>query len=271
MISRLAAGGFLLAVFGCAGGGGSGRKTTLNEGAYPSGKPQYRVEIDGEGRKHGKEIWWYENGGEMYSAENEHGIRHGPYQAWYQDGKPWYQGKEIHGRPQDTLIYWHPNGALKTFAVYRDGRQLNRRDFDSTGAAVGSAVETLDEFARRKSADSARARRLREEGIREWSRRVRTAVESYWVLPREMVKHSHRAVVNLRVRRNGEIAEISWIQKSPSNSFNILAQKALKNIRRLPAFPPSVPDKELAIQYEFVTPGAEGAKKKLELKGGKGP
>ena len=239
----------------------------MNEGAYPSGKPQYRVEFDAEGRKHGKETWWYENGGEMYEAENEHGLRHGPYQAWYQDGKPWYQGMDAHGRAQDTLIYWFPNGALKTFAVFREGIQIARRDFDSTGAAVGPQLETVDEFSRKKSEDSLRTRRLREEGIAQWSRRVRSTVESYWVLPKEMIKNSHRAVAKLKVRRNGEILEVSWVEKSPSNPFNNLAQKALKNIRRLPAFPSTVPDKDLDIQYEFVTPGTESGKKKLELKG----
>jgi hypothetical protein len=256
-----------IALFGCAGG-----KTRLQEGQYPGGKPRYRIEIDDQGRKHGRETWWHESGAKKFEAEHEHGRRHGVFQAWYSDAKLWYRGREDQGRTQDSLIYWHANGKLKTVAVFRDGIQLSRVDYDESGNPTRTSNEPLaDALAAKPNEDSLKTSRLRQEGIAEWSRRVRATVESYWVLPKELVKGQYRSVAKIRVARDGKMLQVSWPQKSPSAMFNNLALSALKKVKKFPVFPETVPDPDLEIQYEFVTPGMAPKRRKLELKGSPPP
>lgn len=258
----------ILFLVGCAAQKGAIR---VNEGEYSPGKPKYRIEIDRDGVKNGSEAWWYENGSPKYQAHFEHGVRNGIYQAWYPEGNLWYQGHDVHGVAQDTLIYWYPNGRIKTWALFRDGTQVERADFDSLGNSKKASTEILAEaLSRKRGEEAAEKERQRQAGIQEWSRRMRATVESYWSLPREMVKNQYRSVAKIQVRRNGEILAITWIEKSPSASFNSLAQKALKKIKKLPEFPASIPDNDLVVQYEFVTPGTQ-ARRKLQLHGSPSP
>ncbi len=230
-------------------------KPSVKEGAYPSGRPHYRIELDAQGRKQGAETWWYENGFKKFAAHNDSGEENGTIAAWYPDGKPWYRGFENHGRAQDTLTYWYPNGRIKMRVLFEAGRQINRWDYDSTGTLI--TPQSLGAAAAQARRDS--LNRLREQGIRQWSRRVRAAVEQFWVLPKALVKKGNHATAKIRVSRNGEILSVLWIEKSPSAAFNRLARKALLKVRRFPEFPASVPDADLEIQYDFVTPGASSS------------
>src|SRR5689334_20051049 len=84
---------------------------------YPQKQPKYSIEMDGEGRKDGKEIWWYATGMKKYQANNVAGIREGMFTSWYPDGVKWYEGFEFHGKPESTLTYWYPNGVMKSQAL----------------------------------------------------------------------------------------------------------------------------------------------------------
>jgi hypothetical protein len=254
----------------CSGllAGCASNKVPVNEGKYPSGKNQFRVELDKENRKNGRETWWYEDGQKKYEANNDRGVRQGMYQAWYPNGTMWYRGQDAMGKPDGSLIYWHPNGKAKTVAVFKNGKQVSRQDFDSTGVELGSdgmPLLSIPATPLPPKADS--LARLRSEGIQEWSGRVRTTVESYWVLPKEMLKNNHKATAKIKVARNGKILRVQWLKRSPSVSFNNLTEKALKKVDRFPPFPASVPDADLEIQYEFETPGPETPARKLLLKG----
>jgi antitoxin component YwqK of YwqJK toxin-antitoxin module len=200
---------------------------------------------------------------------NKEGYREGKFSAWYPDGKPWYEGFEHRGKPESTLTYWHPNGKLKSRALFRDGIQLERQDFDEEGLPVVRGVPPGQARAPEAVAEDVEAQgdNLRKTSLRLWATRVRQAVEGYWVLPKEFEKQRpYRSVARIKVARDGKIIGVSWIEKSPSSAFNTLAQLTFKRIKRLPAFPPGIKDASLEVQYEFISLGKTSPRKKLEAR-----
>ena len=127
-------------------------------------------------------------------------------------------------------------------------------------------IKVVSDTVSRHLKDSLHVQELRKEGIQEWSSRVRSTVEPYWVLPKVLVKHKYRSVARIRSARSGDILNVTWVEKSRSMVFNNLAAKALRKVKHFPPFPTTVPDTVLEIQYEFVTPGISPHRKKLELR-----
>jgi TonB C terminal/MORN repeat variant len=237
------------------------------QGFYASGKLRYAIDRDKEGRKVGLERWWHENGQLKYEATFADGFRQGRYAAFYPDGKPWYQGFEIMGRPESTLTYWHPNGHMRSKAFFRQGIQLSREDFDEQGISLSvkpnESTHDATEMARR--ADSLRTAKVRERALAAWGKRVRSTVESHWVVPKQLAaKGPLKAVASVTVSRHGDIDEVRWVSKSPVSAFNTLAANTFKKVKRLPPFPPQVKDKSLEIEYAFVSGGQASAKARLK-------
>jgi TonB C terminal/MORN repeat variant len=236
-------------------------------GYYASGKPRYSIERDKDGRKAGLEKWWHENGQLKYQATFNNGFRHGKYSAFYPDGKSWYEGYEIMGRPESTLTYWNPNGQVRSKAFFRQGIQLSRQDYDENGQLLNAPSEASAPLAApdMDAEEARRAAKARESAIQSWAKRVRTTVESHWVVPKQLAaKGNLKAVASVKVRRDGHILEIGWRSKSPVSSFNTLAANTFKKLKKLPPFPPEVKDSELEIEYAFVSSGKGEAKKRLE-------
>jgi len=242
----------------------------MDKGFYTPGHPKYSIEMNKDGRKNGKEIWWYANGAMKYQATNKGGAREGLFSAWYADGGKWYEGYEYHGKPESTLTYWYPNGHVKSQALFRDGIQLERKDFDEDGHPILSKQEAEKETLPPPGGEEdgvAENVRLRKAGLQIWALRVRQAVEAFWVLPKEFQKQRpYRTVAKIKVDRGGRIVGVTWMEKSPSAAFNTLAQQTFKRIKRLPAFPPQVTDQTLDIQYEFISLGKQAPRRKLEVR-----
>jgi len=243
--------------------------TKVEKGFHSDSRPKYSIAVDKQGRKEGPEVWWYANGGKKYEATNRVGFREGKFTAWHPDGKKWYEGFEYRGKPESTLTYWHPNGKLKSQALYRDGIQLERTDFDQDGNPLAlktpAAAAVPPPGAEADSISAADG--LRRTSLQMWAMRVRQTVESFWVLPRQFEKERpYRAVAKIKVGREGKILGVTWVEKSPSQSFNRLAQSTFKRIRRLPAFPPGIADETLEIQYEFISLGKRSPRRKLEAR-----
>jgi TonB C terminal/MORN repeat variant len=244
--------------------------TQVQTGFYEPKHPKYSIEVDNEGRKHGKEIWWYANGTIKYEAINKAGTRDGLFTSWYEDGKKWYEGYEYHGKPESTLTYWHPNGKIKSQALFRDGIQLERKDFDEEGNVLGSrGLVPKPNFPTLEVDDQAgsQAERMRKAGLQMWALRVRKTVEGFWVLPKEFEKQRpYRSVAKIKVSREGKILGVTWIEKSPSSAFNTLAQQTFKRIKRLPAFPGMITEPVLEVQYEFISLGKQAPRRRLEIR-----
>ena len=241
-------------------------------GYYEPKHPKYSIEMDKEGHKQGKEIWWYPNGIKKYEAVNMSGFREGIFTAWYSDGKKWYEGMERHGKPESTLTYWHPNGHMKSKALFRDGIQLERQDYDEDGhilVARGLVAKEATPSGEEKGKAEAEAEgaRLRKAGLQIWASRVRQTVEGFWILPKQFEKERpFRAVAKIKVGRDGTILGVTWSEKSPSAVFNSLAQGTFKRIKKLPVFPPMIKEETLELQYEFISLGKTTPRRKLEAR-----
>jgi hypothetical protein len=265
---RLSAGSICLLFAACA-------STKVEEGFYSAKHSKYRIEVDKQGRKQGKETWWHPNGKLKYEAVNRQGIRDGRFTAWDSNGVKWYEGYEHHGKPESTLTYWYPNGQMKSQVLYRDGIQLERKDWDENGRfiaprAAGRPSPQDAESAPEADADGSALTReaaARQSALQLWAMRVRQTVESYWSLPRELAGKPLKAVAKIKVGREGRILNVAWVSKSPNASFNTLAQQTFKKIKRMPPFPPQVKDESLEIQYEFVSQGRAGPRRRLEARG----
>jgi len=252
---------FALALVACS-------STKVDEGFYGPKHRQYSIAIDKQGRKDGAEIWWYPDGKQKYSGFNREGFREGKFTAWYAEGEIWYEGFEYRGKPESTLTYWYPNGKVKSQALFRDGIQLERKDYDEDGRPKGSPAG-LAKTEPESSGDEVQASgdNLRKASLRMWAMRVRQTVEGYWVLPKQFEKERpYRAVAKIKVGRDGKILGVAWSEKSPSSAFNTLAQQTFKRIKRLPAFPPQIRDESLDVQYEFISLGKPSPRKRLEAR-----
>lgn len=249
---------------------GCGSTKKVEQDFYAPSKPKYSISVDKAGRKDGKETWWHPNGNRKYVAMNREGFREGKFTAWFPDGKMWYEGFELHGKPESTLTYWHPNGKMKSQALFRDGIQLERKDFDVEGSLVEPRLQAGQDGPVAVDEDeeaSGETARMRKTGLQLWAMRVRQTVEGYWVLPKEFQKQRpYRAVATIRVGRDGKILGVTWTEKSPSAAFNTLAQLTFKRLKRLPAFPPQIKEQSLEIQYEFISLGKQTPRKKLEAR-----
>lgn len=244
--------------------------TKVEDGFYSPKHPKYRIEVDKQGRKQGKETWWHPNGKLKYEAVNTQGIRDGRFTAWDSNGVKWYEGFEHNGKPESTLTYWYPNGRIKSQALFRDGIQLERKDWDESGRFIAPRALWTG-FPRDPEADAVaevdEAANARQAALQLWAMRVRQTVESYWVLPRELANKPLKAVAKIKVGREGRILKVTWVSKSPNGSFNTLAGQTFKKIKRMPPFPPQVKDESLEIQYEFVSQGRATPRRKLEARG----
>ncbi|MBW8887147.1 MAG: TonB C-terminal domain-containing protein [Fibrobacteres bacterium] len=259
---------FALALVACS-------STKVDEGFYGPKHRQYSIAVDKQGRKDGAETWWYPDGKMKYSGFNREGFREGKFTAWYPQGEIWYEGFEYRGKPESTLTYWYPNGKIKSQALFRDGIQLERKDYDEDGRPLGGPAG-LAKAEPEPAGDEVQASgdNLRKTSLRMWAMRVRQTVEGYWVLPKQFEKERpYRAVAKIKVGRDGKILGVAWSEKSPSSAFNTLAQLTFKRIKRLPAFPPQIRDESLEVQYEFISLGKPSPRKRLEARddGGDAP
>lgn len=247
------------------------RKILVEKDYYNPGKrPKYIIRVDKDGRKNGLETWWHPTGNKKYEATNRDGVREGEFTAWYPDGKLWYQGYEYHGKPESTLTYWYPNGKMKSEALFRDGIQLERKDYDEEGRfIVPKSLAGQENVPSLEEEEDARGEemRLRKTSLNMWALRVRQTVEGYWVLPKQFEKdRPYRTVAKIKVAKDGKILGVTWMVKSPSEAFNSLAQRTFKRIKRLPAFPPLITEPTLDVQYEFISLGKQVPRKRLEAR-----
>lgn len=259
---KLFAFGFACLLIGCS-------SPLVQKGEFAPNQPKYSIEVDKAGHKQGKEIWWYSSGVKKYEATNNFGIRDGKFSAWYSDGTKWYEGFEYHGKPESTLTYWNSNGLVKSTALFRDGIQLERQDFDDEGHPKEMhGIATLERFPTLQGDEESEAEdvRHRKAGLQIWATRVRQTVESFWVLPKQFEKERpYRSVAKIKVNRDGRILGVIWSEKSPSQTFNNLANQTFKRIKRLPAFPPQIQEQTLDVQYEFISLGKQSPRRKLEV------
>ena len=107
---------------------------------YPDGKPK-RVQFftsEAEGSYLAKEIYYYENGKEkMEGSYNKDKKKHGKWLYWREDGKKWSEGYFFEGKDDGMRRTWHENGAKHYEGRYDKGTRVGTWKFyDESGKMV---------------------------------------------------------------------------------------------------------------------------------------
>ena len=119
-----------------------------------------RMALEGsfhQGRPHGEEIWFFENGNKNSLVTYQHGVRHGPHLVWFEDGQlqidVCYSNGRRDGRhsvfyesgqkrseadfANDKLhgsyITWHEDGSKKSERIFEKGAEVKRREWKRDG------------------------------------------------------------------------------------------------------------------------------------------
>jgi antitoxin component YwqK of YwqJK toxin-antitoxin module len=107
---------------------------------YPDGKPK-RVQYftpESEGSYLAKEIYFYENGQKkMEGSYNKEKQKHGKWLYWREDGKKWSEGYFFEGKDDGLRQTWHENGKKHYEGRYEKGTRVGVWKFyDETGKMV---------------------------------------------------------------------------------------------------------------------------------------
>ncbi|MBO34611.1 MAG: hypothetical protein CMO64_00240 [Verrucomicrobiales bacterium] len=119
-----------------------------------------KVALEGnfhEGRPHGEELWYFENGNKNSLVTYRHGVRHGPHLVWhengqlqidvcyshgkrdgrhsvfYENGQKRSQAEFVNDRLHGAYITWHEDGEKKSERVFKEGVEVKRREWRRNG------------------------------------------------------------------------------------------------------------------------------------------
>ena len=130
----------------------TGSAVETGEGGKPSLEGNFH-----EGRSHGEEIWYFDNGNKNSLVTFQHGLRHGPHLVWYENGdlqidvcynngrrdgrhSVFYEGGQkrsqadfVNDKLHGSYITWHEDGSKKTERVFEDGVETKRREWKRDG------------------------------------------------------------------------------------------------------------------------------------------
>jgi len=108
--------------------------------SYPNGKPQ-RVQYympESKGGYLAKEIFYYENGQKkMEGTYDKDKKKHGKWMYWREDGKRWSEGYFYEGKDDGIRKTWHENGQKHYEGRYDKGTRVGIwRFYDESGKMV---------------------------------------------------------------------------------------------------------------------------------------
>jgi antitoxin component YwqK of YwqJK toxin-antitoxin module len=108
--------------------------------AYPDGKPkrvQYFTDTQ-ENSYMAKEVFFYPNGQKKMEGEyNQDNKKHGRWIYWREDGKKWSEGYFNEGKDDGMRRTWHENGGKHYEGRYDNGTRIGTwRFWDETGKLV---------------------------------------------------------------------------------------------------------------------------------------
>ncbi len=86
--------------------------------------------------KNGTEITRHSNGSVRYKIPYVNGKRHGVQTLWYDDGRKWSQSWWNKGNNHGMYTYWSPLGVKQIEAYYLHGQQPARIQWSARGYVV---------------------------------------------------------------------------------------------------------------------------------------
>jgi antitoxin component YwqK of YwqJK toxin-antitoxin module len=107
---------------------------------YPDGKPK-RVQYytpETENSYLAREVFYYENGQKKMDGEyNKDKKKHGKWLYWREDGKKWSEGYFYEGKDDGWRTTWHENGGKHYEGRYNKGVRIGTWKFyDESGKMV---------------------------------------------------------------------------------------------------------------------------------------
>lgn len=104
-----------------------------------------------DGKKHGLQNLWYENGQKESELTRKDGEFHGPVTKWWENGNMCYSKNYLDGEYHGLSTEWHENGQKKNETNYNDGEKNGLQTWwDNDGNVIrqsrwkiGREVETI--------------------------------------------------------------------------------------------------------------------------------
>ncbi len=76
------------------------------------------------GKKHGQECWWHENGSKLYEIMWKEGIRHGVIAEWHENGSKCWQAMLRHNEKQGVHTTWYESGGKRQESAWADNKEF---------------------------------------------------------------------------------------------------------------------------------------------------
>ena len=90
---------------------------------HPGGQLQQETTYQ-NGKEHGSEIWWHEDGSRAGQSQYVDGVLSGPTMQWYSGGNQMeFQALFQDGAQQGKELWWHENGREKSVTTYKGGKR----------------------------------------------------------------------------------------------------------------------------------------------------
>ena len=77
------------------------------------------------GKKHGKETWWHENGQKEIEQNYIDGKRDGKSTWWYENGQIKFEGIFKDGELNGKATGWHEDGQIEGEAIFKDSECIS--------------------------------------------------------------------------------------------------------------------------------------------------
>lgn len=87
---------------------------------YPDGTKKYEGHYR-NGEKHGKWVFWFDNGKVWSEGYFEHDIRTGKAFVYHKNGQLYYQGKYSNGKKEGVWKFYNNQGQIENVVTYKNG------------------------------------------------------------------------------------------------------------------------------------------------------
>lgn len=96
--------------------------TGISIADYPNGKPKASIQYF-QGKKHGKQIKWFENGIKSYEAHYQSNKQHGKTRSWWSNGNLRSESNYDLGVATGAQLQWYASGAKFKRINLVDGKE----------------------------------------------------------------------------------------------------------------------------------------------------
>jgi antitoxin component YwqK of YwqJK toxin-antitoxin module len=126
----------------------NGKKHGLQETWYDNGQQTCKWNFV-NGRKNGLQEVWYKNGKQMCKWNYVNGQQHGLQETWYDNGREEYEENYVNGRKHGLQKGWHRNGRQEYEKYYLDDTEVSQQTYQSYVGGLASTIQAIIDFGER--------------------------------------------------------------------------------------------------------------------------